>query len=126
LNFHDPTRLLRLIDRVYLLKVTHMSDSKMPDSIDQKTVTEVARLARLELAVGSVAVSQQQLASILEYIGQLGQVDIPADTVPFFGAVEMENAIRADQVSKSYPREVMLHNAPQTDGEYYLVPPVFG
>lgn len=98
----------------------------MSNSTDQKTVVDVARLARLDLPPDSVPLYQQQLTSILRYVGQLEQVDIPADTTPFFGATETENATRTDQVQPSYPRETMLQNAPQTDGEYYLVPPVFG
>jgi aspartyl-tRNA(Asn)/glutamyl-tRNA(Gln) amidotransferase subunit C len=97
----------------------------MPDLIGQQTVLDVAKLARLELPADQLADYQTQLARVLTYVGQLNQLQLPPDTVPFFGAVEACNAIRPDLTTPSSPRDVILSNAPQTDGEYYLVPPVF-
>ena len=58
-------------------------------------------------------------------VSQLEQVDLPDDVTPFFGAIESVNAIREDQLQTSVPRERILDNAPESDGEFYLVPPVF-
>lgn len=93
--------------------------------ISQQTVVEVAKLARLELPADQVAEYQTQLGRILAYVGQLNQLHLPSDTTPFFGAVEACNAIRPDQIAPSSPRDEILGNAPDTDGEFYLVPPVF-
>jgi aspartyl-tRNA(Asn)/glutamyl-tRNA(Gln) amidotransferase subunit C len=95
------------------------------DLIDEKTVNEVAKLARLELSVEQVAEYQHQLARILAYVSQLNQLQLPPDAQPFFGVAESLNAVRADVNSPSLPRETILANAPKTDGEFYLVPPVF-
>lgn len=97
----------------------------MSDLISQKTVIEVAKLARLDLPPDQVAGYQTQLARILTYIGQLNQLELPPDTAPFFGAADAINAIRQDVNSPSLSRDVILGNAPDTDGEFYLVPPVF-
>lgn len=97
----------------------------MSELIDEKSVVAVAKLARLELPMDQVADYQHQLARVLAYIGQLDQLQLPPDTQPFFGVAESHNATRVDAKSPSYPREVILGNAPETDGEYFLVPPVF-
>jgi aspartyl-tRNA(Asn)/glutamyl-tRNA(Gln) amidotransferase subunit C len=97
----------------------------MSDSIDQATVTQVARLARIQLSQQQLDDSAKELAEILNYVGQLEQVSLPDDVEPFFGAIESVNAIRADEVKPSLAREAILENAPETDGEFYTVPPVF-
>lgn len=97
----------------------------MPDSIDQATVEQVAKLARIHLSEQQLADSSKQLADVLNYISQLEQVELPPDVEPFFGATESVNAVRTDEVTPSVQRETILHNAPETDGEFYTVPPVF-
>jgi aspartyl-tRNA(Asn)/glutamyl-tRNA(Gln) amidotransferase subunit C len=97
----------------------------MSDSIDQATVNQVARLARIQLSQQQLDDSAKELAEILNYVGQLEQVSLPDDVEPFFGAIESVNAIRADETQPSLAREAILENAPETDGEFYTVPPVF-
>lgn len=97
----------------------------MSDSIDRKTVEQVARLARIHLTDEQRDASAQQLAAILDYVKQLEAVELPEDIEPFFGAIESVNAIRNDEVRPSYSREDVLANAPDSDGEFYQVPPVF-
>lgn len=98
-----------------------MSDS----TIDRATALEVAKLARIQLDEEHADQVQSQLAKILDYVGQLNQVSMPADVEPFFGATDSVNAVRSDEASASFARESVLDNAPDTDGEFYLVPPVF-
>lgn len=97
----------------------------MPESIDRATVEQVARLARIHLSEKQLDESSKQLGEILNYIGQLEQVELPDDVVPFFGAIESVNAIREDEVKPSVNRDSILKNAPDSDGEVYSVPPVF-
>ena len=56
---------------------------------------------------------------------QIDQVEIPEGTEPFYGATESTNAVRTDDVVASFEREKILENAPDSDGEFYRVPPVF-
>jgi aspartyl-tRNA(Asn)/glutamyl-tRNA(Gln) amidotransferase subunit C len=67
----------------------------------------------------------QQLTRVLDYVSQLDDVQLPADAEPFFGAIDSVNAVRDDVTAASFPRETILQNAPDTDGEFYRVPPVF-
>ena len=86
---------------------------------------KIASLARIELSDEESARIQSEFDSILNYIHQLDEVHIPPGTEPFFGATESTNAVRADSVVPSFEREKILENAPDSDGEFYRVPPVF-
>lgn len=97
----------------------------MSGAIDRATVEQVARLARIELPESEVNETARQLAEVLQYVSQLESVDLSDDTEPFFGAIESVNAIRSDEQSPSVDRETILSNAPDSDGEFYHVPPVF-
>lgn len=97
----------------------------MSHSIDRETVEKVAKLARIRLSESELDDASIQLAKILDYVGQLESVELPDDIEPFFGAIESVNAIRDDVNSPSSAREDILANAPDTDGEFYRVPPVF-
>lgn len=98
----------------------------MSEQIDRKTALHVGKLARLELTDEQADASAKHLASILNYVDQLAQVEVPDDVEPFFGVTESVNAVRDDQVQPSMDRETILENAPDSDGEFYRVPPVFG
>jgi aspartyl-tRNA(Asn)/glutamyl-tRNA(Gln) amidotransferase subunit C len=97
----------------------------MAGTPEQTTVNQVAKLARIHLDEQQIESSAEKLAQILGYIGQLDEVELPEDVTPFFGAIESVNAIRDDQLQASVPRKEILDNAPDSDGEFYLVPPVF-
>ena len=94
--------------------------------VKQPTLAQkIAGLARIELTDDESNRLQSEFDSILEYIHQLDGVEIPEGTEPFYGATESANAVRPDQVADSSPRKTILGNAPDSDGEYYRVPPVF-
>ena len=97
----------------------------MSESLDLETVSQVARLARIQLADTDRVPFQQQLSKVLDYVSQLDQLNLPDDLEPFFGAVEASNAVREDVTAASTPREEILSNAPDSDGKFYRVPPVF-
>lgn len=94
-------------------------------AIPKTSAQKIASLARIELSDEEAAIAQGEFDRILEYIHQLDQVDIPDGTEPFFGATELTNATRDDVVRPSVDRELILKNAPDSDGEFYRVPPVF-
>ena len=97
----------------------------MSETIDRATVERVSRLARIDLSEQQLDAASKQLGEILNYVGQLDQVELPDGVDPFFGAIESVNAIRTDEVRPSVNREAILDNAPDSDGEFYSVPPVF-
>lgn len=86
---------------------------------------KVALLARLHLPDDKADATQADLEKVLGYVQQLESVELPEGTEPFFGAIESVNAIRTDDVQPSTDRETILDNAPDSDGQFYKVPPVF-
>ena len=84
-----------------------------------------ARLARIELPPARISVVQSELEKLLEFVGQIEQLNL--DSVePFFGIGLNANPLRTDHLASSCDRSDTLRNAPQADGESFLVPPVFG
>lgn len=86
-------------------------------------VRKVAALARLKVSDAEVDSLLSDLTAILQYVDVLNEVDTQG-VEPMVHAVELHNVLRADDVVKSLPRDLALQNAPQTDGQYFLVPAI--
>jgi aspartyl-tRNA(Asn)/glutamyl-tRNA(Gln) amidotransferase subunit C len=94
-------------------------------SISRSDVEKVALLARLRLSDAELETITGQLAQIVGYVDQLGEVN--TDNVePMAHAIEVANVFRDDGVAPSLPREKALANAPHHDDRGYLVPAVLG
>ena len=89
--------------------------------IDREQVLHVARLARLRLSDDEVTTMAGELSSILGHIEKLSELDLDGVT-PTTHVVDVGNALRADEPRPSLPRDVVLEQAPDTDGEGFRVP----
>lgn len=94
-------------------------------SISRSDVEKVALLARLRLTDAELETITGQLAQIVGYVDQLGEVNTEG-VEPMAHAIEVENVFRDDQVAPSLPRDEALSNAPHHDDRGYLVPAVLG
>ncbi len=92
-------------------------------SISREQVAKVAKLARLSFTDAELDSLTVQLGNVLQLANQLQQVDT-TDIEPMVHAVELTNAVVPDQLKPSIPREAALKNAPEDDGECFLVPAV--
>ena len=99
-----------------------MSDQKLITLDDAK---HVAKLARLWLDEPQLQKLTGQLESILEYVNQIGRVDVSA-VEPMAHALPLHNVFREDVIKPSLPLEKVLMNAPETDGPFFKVPKVLG
>lgn len=98
----------------------------MPDpAITLGQVRHVARLARLDLPEEQLTRLGGQLESILEYVQQIGKVDV-AGVEPMAHATPLHNVLREDEAQPGLPLEKVLQNAPETDGLFFKVPKVIG
>ena len=79
--------------------------------IDREQVLHVAKLARLELSGEELEKMEKELASILESIERIGELDL-AGVEPTSHVVALENVLRADEPRPSTPREKVLELAP--------------
>ena len=111
-----------------------MTDRRQP--ISEKDVLYVADLANLELTAEERARMVKDLNSILDYVDRLNELDTSnvepmAQTSDRYGIDESKSgtarfayAMREDKTGPSLPRELVLENAPETDGAFFKVPKV--
>ncbi|MFQ5521405.1 MAG: Asp-tRNA(Asn)/Glu-tRNA(Gln) amidotransferase subunit GatC [Candidatus Methylomirabilia bacterium] len=86
-------------------------------------VEHVARLARLDLSPEEKERMRSQLDAILTYIDKLRELDT-AGVEPTAHVIPMTNVMRDDAVRPCLPREEMLANAPERDGDFFRVPKI--
>ena len=92
-------------------------------SITEKDVEYVAQLAQLRLDDATKARLVREMGDILAYMDQLNALDTE-NVEPMMHAMEMTNVFREDEIGESISREAALKNAPNHDGEYFLVPKI--
>ncbi|MCH8070097.1 MAG: Asp-tRNA(Asn)/Glu-tRNA(Gln) amidotransferase subunit GatC [Candidatus Marinimicrobia bacterium] len=91
--------------------------------ITKKEVLKIASLAKLSLSEGEIEMYTNQMNDILAYMDQLNELDTD-DIEPLSHVLDLTNVTRADKEKPSLDREDVLKNAPETDGEYFIVPKV--
>ena len=91
--------------------------------ITRKEVEHVAMLAKLNMSEEELARMTGQLDTILSYVAKLDELDT-AGVIPTTHAFSINNAFREDEVQESLPVEVALRNAPQDNGESFVVPKI--
>ena len=89
--------------------------------ISPEEVAKVARLSRLDLPPEKLELFAGQLGDILDYMDKLAELD--TETVePMYSPVSHTTILRKDEVRKDYTREEVLANAPEQDGQFFIVP----
>jgi len=91
--------------------------------ISQKEVLQVAKLARLEIREDELENMTEQLDRILSYVAKLDELNTDGVT-PTTHAIAIDNAFREDKIQDSLPRQEALANAPEQNGESFVVPKV--
>jgi aspartyl-tRNA(Asn)/glutamyl-tRNA(Gln) amidotransferase subunit C len=94
-------------------------------SLSRADVEKVSLLGRLKLSDEELALMTSQLAAIVEYVEQLGELDTTS-VEPMAHAMELRNVFAGDELRESLPREAALANAPKRDDECFRVPAVLG
>jgi aspartyl-tRNA(Asn)/glutamyl-tRNA(Gln) amidotransferase subunit C len=91
--------------------------------IDRDQVLHVARLARLRLSDEEVERMTGELSGILEHVDRIAELDLD-DVEPTSHVVDLENVLRPDVPRPSWPKEVVLEQAPDaTDGAFRVPSP---
>ncbi|MCG8416589.1 MAG: Asp-tRNA(Asn)/Glu-tRNA(Gln) amidotransferase subunit GatC [Proteobacteria bacterium] len=93
----------------------------MAESLTQKDVEEIARLARLELSPDEVESLRTELTAILEHMAVLQALDTEG-VEPMTHAVPMHLRLRPDNVGPSLSVDQALGDAPDRADEYFQVP----
>jgi len=93
--------------------------------ITKDDVEYVAGLAQLTLDEETKERLIGELSAILDYMDQLNAVDT-SNIEPMMHVLEVSNVYREDEVQPSLERDAALANAPNTDGELFIVPRILG
>ena len=94
-------------------------------AMNDAEIQELALLARLQLSADEVRAMGPKLQSILGFVEQLSELDTE-NVEPMTTALDVINRWVEDTPVRSLDRVDALRNAPQSDGEFFLVPPVLG
>jgi aspartyl-tRNA(Asn)/glutamyl-tRNA(Gln) amidotransferase subunit C len=93
-------------------------------SIDRRTVENVAKLARLALTDEEIERFTGQLSAILEAVSKLNAIDT-SGVGPTASILELQDVLRDDEPRPGLDKEQALGNAPEREGDYFRVQPVF-
>ena len=93
--------------------------------LDQASVEKVALLARLEFSQQELSEFTEKLGRIVDFVEQLQQVDTTG-VEEMAHPLDVHSVLRQDKRAPGLSREQALANAPSSDEEFFLVPPVLG
>lgn len=88
--------------------------------IDEKLVSHIADLAKLEINENEMAKYQQQLSDIMQDIEKIVKVDIP-NTDIMISPTANRNVIDEDKIGYHLSREYIFRNAKEVIGDYIAV-----
>src|SRR5262245_29330145 len=95
----------------------------MSAGIDAATVRRIAHLARIAVDDGEVEHLRGEVNASLSFVEQLSEVDVEG-VEPMTSVMPMAMKKRPDVVTDGDNVDAILHNAPATDRNYFLVPKV--
>tara|TARA_B100000214_G_C23495608_1_gene413689 strand:- start:82 stop:393 length:312 start_codon:yes stop_codon:yes gene_type:complete len=92
-------------------------------ALDEATVRNIAKLARIRVPEAEVSSLAQELSNILDWIEQLNQVDTD-DVTPMTSVTDTVMSKRADEITDGNYSDKVLANAPNPEGSFFTVPKV--
>lgn len=95
----------------------------MANSIDIKTVDEIAHLARLEFKDEAKQQIVNDLNRMVAFVGKLNELDTE-NVEPLIYMTEERNILREDEPEITISQKEALKNAPKKDSDYFKVPKV--
>jgi aspartyl-tRNA(Asn)/glutamyl-tRNA(Gln) amidotransferase subunit C len=89
--------------------------------IGRDEVLHVARLARLEVSEDEIEPMARELSAVLDHVATIAELDLDG-VVPTSHVIDITGALRPDEPRPSFPREVILAQAPAAAQDGFLVP----
>lgn len=89
--------------------------------INPEKALAIATLAKLDITPEKAAMLASQMNDILNYMDTLNALDT-SNVVPMYTPLDQPGPLREDVVRNDVTRAQVLENAPETDGEYFIVP----
>jgi len=91
--------------------------------IDNKLISDLAKLAKLKFDEKSSKNMQADLKKIIGFIEKLSEIETE-NVDPLIYLSEELNVLRNDEVIENISQEKALSNAPKKDSDYIIVPKV--
>lgn len=91
--------------------------------IDDKLITRIAELAKLEFNTEALKKIKKDLKKILAFVEKLNEIDTKKID-PLIYINEETNICREDEIKEVYSQVDVLQNAPEKDSDYFKVPTV--
>ena len=97
----------------------------MANVISDETIEYVGILAKLELSESEKEDAKKDMASMLDYIDKLGELDT-TDVEPMSHVFPVNNVFREDVVTNGDNKEATLANTPLRKEDSFEVPKTIG
>jgi len=104
---------------------SEVGSQRSMSSISREDVEHLARLSRLAVTDEELDRFAGQLGQVLDAVARVGEASV-ADVPPMSHAVPLTNVLRADVVTPSLPRDVVLAGAPAAEDDRFRVPRILG
>ncbi len=91
--------------------------------INRKEVQQIAVLAKLNVSEDEIDTIVTSLDSVVEMINHINEVDTN-EVKPMANPMDAVQRLRADEVTETSNKEVLLSMATNADEDYFLVPTV--
>jgi len=91
--------------------------------MDDKTVRTIFYLSRLKEDKDKSKKIKNDLKAILEMVNSLREIDTD-NILPLHSPLEETSRVFEDAVSSDNEKSLFLENAPESDGDYFIVPKV--
>ena len=91
--------------------------------ITKKDIEHIATLSMLNLSEDEIEGYAKDMEEIISFVNKINELDTENLEESAF-ALDAYNVFRKDEVKESFDRELLLKNAPSSNGVQYQLPPV--
>lgn len=98
-----------------------MTEEQHQQRVSREEVRHMAALSRLAVTEEEERLFARQFGEILGHMDRLSRVDTEG-VEPLYSPLAHAAATRPDEAANRRERAEILANAPETDGEYFVVP----
>lgn len=89
--------------------------------VTREDIKHIADLSMLNLSEEEISTYTENMKEIIEFANQVNEVNTEGAAESAF-ALDTYNVFRKDEVRESFDRELLLSNAPSSNGEAYSLP----
>ena len=90
-------------------------------NIKKEDVMHIAELSMLNLSEMEIEGYTKDMQEIVDFANQINELDTDGIDISAF-ASDAVNVFRKDEVKESFDRDLLLKNAPSSNGEAYALP----